>query len=1247
MRRYTFLLFIIIVGFSVSDVQKEFIKLNWTDHPDGHHTEHQGVSSFLYHTKFLETNSELPYYVRLYDRDKSGKNYQFIIENPVFEEIDTPKDGLSLGQIKNEIQVQTKLLKSGDIQKVELQIIPLKQDNGKLFRLKSFLLKRIPVVIQKSSSKQYEWKNESVLKSGKWIKISTNGKGIYKIPYSKLTEWGFPNPAQVNVFGSGGTVLPENPGDILYDDLNQNAVWRNKNNGEDCLFFYALGVTKWDYKKDNDLFEHKTNDYATKGYFFLSENVGSQKNVELLPEISAPATHTVTSFNEFALVENDLVNILPLGSGKRWFGEKFGNGTSRNFSFTVSDVDILIDAKINISVAGRSYQTSSMTVSTQNGTLGDIQFSKINTSSQYDKYADDNNEIFTQKISDGPLQVKLKYEALNSSAEAWNDYIELNYRRKLKAGNNAVFFRDIGSVGDGNIAEFNIENGSSAFKLLDVTNLNNVKEIPIHFSDNKIRVKRPAHELREYVIFNPEGNFPEPVFVEEVQNQNLHSLSTPELLIITHPQFITFAEQLAAFHRNYDGMSVELVDVNNIYNEYSSGIKSAVGIRDFIKMFYDRDNTLKYVLLFGDGSYDNKNIRPDSKNFIPTFQSNESLVPTRSFVSDDYYAILDDDESIYNGTIDLGIGRIPSSTTYEAELVVDKILRYYKSEALGDWRNTLCFIGDDGDGGLHMRQSEQLADIVNKDNKEFITDKIYFDAFTEEVTSAGERYPGVNAAINERVKDGVLVLNYVGHANDRFLAHEHVLDVSDINSWSNTNKLPIFVTATCEFSRFDADETSAGEYVLLNPNGGGIGLFSTTRVVYAESNFRLSKNFYNHIFTKNENGEHYRMGDVMRLAKLNTSGNINKRNFSLLADPALKLSYPKYQIITNSVNHQDATGMPDTIGALQKITISGYVADYFDNQLNNFNGEIIPTVYDKEVLMETLGNGGTNPVEFKVRENIIYKGRASVTNGNFTFSFVIPKDISYSVGEGKIVYYANNGTDDAHGAFENFLIGGSGSEISDNKGPDIQLFMDSPEFVSGDKTSKNPTLLAYLSDENGINTVGTGIGHDITAVLDNDYSNVVVLNQYYQADMDDYTSGVVQYPFKNLSVGWHTLKLKAWDVANNSSEVEIEFEVSGDFSIGAISNYPNPVSQYTYFVFEHNQSDATLKAIFDIFDQNGRRVDQFQSEVGSSGTKSNPVRWDLTESQIAITPGVYIYRVIVQNSDGVIASESGKMIVAR
>jgi hypothetical protein len=1242
MYKYLLLLLVFLLGFAVSDVHNEIIVLNWQENPGSHNGE---VLEFFENTDLSGNLAHLalPVYTRLYPLDNTNKVHRFNIDNLVFEEVSDSIKQLLAVEIPSKIEVNTSVLQSGSEKKIELQIIPLKEENGKIYRLKSFALRAAPDVYKKSVQ-AVNWKSESVLATGDWVKIRTMGKGIYKIPYSTLNDWGFSDPAQVGVFGSGGKMQSEDPGEINYDDLEECAAWTANNNGEECLFFYAPGITEWDVSTSGE-FTHHSNEYTTQGYFFVG-NTGTPKQPETLDNFSGEITHSTSTFDCLELIEHEKYNLLELGSGKRWYGDRFTNGGSKTYTFTITDPAEVVSAQLTVSGAARSFRSSHFSVAAEGTEAGTVPFRSVDTDETYGIYADSETTTMDVDLAEGGQEIWVTYNASNSSAEAWLDYLELNYRRNITVGDAPLFFRDSKSVGAGNVVEFQIANAGDATKVLDVSDVNNTKEINAVLNGTGLRFKQEASELKEYVVFNTTGSFPEPAFVEEVENQNLHAINTPEFLIISHPNFMSSAQELADFHRMQDGMSVEVVNVNDVYNEFSSGSKSATGIRNFIKMIYDRGNTLKYVLLFGDGSYDNRNIMGRGLNFIPTYQSSNSLDPLNSYVSDDYFVMLDAGESLSNGSIDLGIGRIPASTAYQAQLVVDKIKRYYEPEALGDWRNVVCVIGDDGDTGIHMRQSEQIADSLNSNHGEFITDKIYFDAYAEDVTPAGERYPDVNAAINERVEKGVLILNYIGHANNSFLAHEHVLEKGDINSWSNRNQLPIFVTATCEFSRFDADETSAGEEVLMNPNGGGIVLFSTTRVVTSGANFMLSRSFYRYIFAKDENGEHYRMGDVMRLAKSNLANGINKRNFSLLADPALKLSYPKYQVVTTSINGQDATISPDTIGTLEKITIDGYVADYFGNRIDDFNGEITHTVYDKEMDITTLGNGDDNrPLTFQVQNNIIYSGTTTVTNGNFSFSFVVPKDISYKIGSGKIMYYAQNGEEDAHGAFTNFSMGGEGSNIADNSGPEILLFLDSEDFQSGDKTGKNPTLLAYLSDENGINTVGTGIGHDITAVIDNDYSKVYVLNNYYQAEKDDYTSGSLQYPLNDLAVGKHTLSLKAWDVANNSSEVEIEFEITGDFIINKVSNYPNPIKDYTYFVIEHNQAGESFAAVFDIYNINGKLVDQFETEISSSGSTSNPVRWDLSESKIPLTQGVYVYQVFLKNNEGVIASKSGKLLV--
>jgi hypothetical protein len=1260
MKKYLFLLFIIFIGFAAGDVQKEFVVLKWENTV----VIENGIPVYselnFADSGFPDAESAIPVYFRIYNLNSQIHDYKFSIENAIFEEANVNTDIPGYDKIGNEIEIVTTKFQSRNIQQLQLFITTLKKEGDKLYMLKSFELKRIPVENKQAlKSVQaakgiYEWKTSSVLKQGKWLKIAVSEKGIVKIPYSKLVSWGFTDPAKVNVFGSGGIILSEDPGIINYDDLEQCAVWHDKNNGADCLFFYAPGTTEWTLDASSKFFKHRIDDYSTKGYFFLTNNVGNQKTAELLPALQQDATHIISSSDAYQLYEKDLENVLPLGSGKKWYGDKFKNSSVNNIDFNLTDIETTEQIKLRVSAIGRSFATSSMNVLVNQTDVGKLNFQRVNTGSQTSAYADEREGVFSANVTGSQARITLKYFAdkvnnsVDDNALAWLDFVELNYRQKLRFGNEALFFRDQTSVGNNNIVAFSIENYSTGSRVFDITNLNNVKEVPLNVNGNLAVAKRPANELAEYVAFNPNGNYREPELVGEVANQNLHALTTPEFVIISHPNFLNSANRLADFHRSYDAMSVEVVTTDQVYNEFSSGARSATGIRNFIKMFYDRDDKLKYVLLFGDGSYDNRNIKPGTKTFVPTYQSENSLVPVASFVTDDYFVILDAGESVYNGLVDLGIGRIPASTAYEAELVINKIQNYYSSEALGDWRNVVCFIGDDEDGNLHMSDSEKLADIVNLNHGEFITDKIYFDAYPQIVSAGEQKYPAVNDAINTRVKDGVLILNYVGHANERFMADERVLDISDVNSWSNAGNLPIFVTATCEFSRFDADDMSIGEYVLFNPVGGGIGLFSTTRLVFAYSNFLLSRSFYNFVFETDEKGNRYRMGDIMRLAKINTINTTNKRNFSLLADPALRLSYPKHKVVTTSVNGKDAANLTDTIKALQKVDIEGFVSDNSGGIINSFSGEMTVSVYDKETVVSTLGNNGESPFQFKVQENIIYKGKATVSNGRFSFSFVVPKDISYSIGQGKIMYYAQNNEVDAHGAFTGFKIGGLSDQIiTDNNGPKIELFMDSRDFISGGQTSKNPTLKAYLSDENGINTAGTGIGHDITAVLNGDYSNVLVLNNFFQSDINDYKSGVVSFPFKNLPVGKHTLTLKAWDVANNSSEAEIEFEVTGEFYIMEVINTPNPASDYTFFTFEHNQSDATLNVMIEVFDQAGRRVEYIVTQVGSGGTKSNPIRWNFNETRTLLLNGIYIYRVTAQNADGIYFSKSGKMMISR
>jgi len=855
------------------------------------------------------------------------------------------------------------------------------------------------------------------------------------------------------------------------------------------------------------------------------------------------------------------------------------------------------------------------------------------------QYADDKISNFNSVLTSKSAQIKINYSSLISTSEAWLDYVGINYQSNLSISSDVYFFRGKGAEGNVLVSEFVVNGANSSTKILDITNYLATTELPFVLTDGQAKFKSQSKTYREYVAFNPLGNIPSPEFAENISNQNLHGTEPPEMIIVSNKSLLSAANDLANFHKTTGQMSVQVYTPDIIYNEFSGGLPDPSGLRNFFRMYYDFGNasgkkTLKYILLMGDGSYDNRNIMAKNHNHLPTYQSENSLSPVESFVTDDYFVFLDESEGDFTGAIDLGIGRIPASTLLDAEVAVEKIKTYNRQETMGNWRNFVTFIGDDEDNNTHMSQAEQLANYVNANYPGFFSDKIYFDAYTQISSSAGEKYPDVTAAINQSVKNGTLIMNYTGHANEKNLAAENVLDISTINKWTNINNLPIFVTATCEFSRFDDNEMSAGEHILFNPYGGGVGLFSTTRLVYSGANFTLNSKFFRYIFSKDDNGDNLRLGDVMRLAKSSTNTGINQLNFSLLTDPAIRLINPNNNVVTSSINNIDVSMGTDTIRPLSLVKINGYITDSKGSKISSFNGEIIPTVYDKSMRVETLGNAGEKPMNYKLQNNIVYRGLASVTNGEFEFSFFVPKDISYKLDKGKILYYAYNESIDAQGYFDNFVIGGSSnSSITDNIGPEIQMFMNSESFKEGETVGASSVLIANISDENGINTVGTGIGHDITAILDGDNSNVMVLNDYFQADKDSYNTGKVVFSLTNLSEGEHVIVLKVWDVYNNSSEKEIRFVVRDDFRIETVSCSPNPMQQETSFTFTHNLPDESFDVDLEVFETSGTRVDKMSVKVGSVGTESLPIVWDPASRNVKMRSAVYIYRMIVTAGD--------------
>lgn len=1124
----------------------------------------------------------------------------------------------------------------------------------------------------------------SVLKDGTWFKLGITKDGIYKIGYDFLknklgVDPASTNPANIRLFGNGGGMLPFLNSVDRKDDLTENAIEVVDNgtvgvlDNQDYILFYGQGPDRWNLNSSNNKFYHQKNLYSDTTYYFLSTDFNDglfPKRIQSVNSSSLTPNVSVNSFNDYAFHEEDLRNFIK--SGREFYGEVFDLNLVQQYSFYFPNLTS-DTALIRTSFATRSPGIKSYTKYICNNNL--LYTDSIQTGTNYlDDYAYESNRSKSIiPIGSNNIDFSLQFIPSNSSCYGFLNYLEANVRRNLIFGvNNGVDqtqFRDVNSVGTGNLAQFTIANASSEMRVWNVTDPTTV----FQQLDNGVNgvFNASTDALNQYVAFGG-TSFYSPVFSERVVNQNLHALAQADYIIVANPLFIDEANRLAEFHRTKNNLTVNVALTNQIYNEFSSGSQDASAIRDFAKMFYDRAATLgtppQYILLFGDGSYNNKGNTSGSGNYIPTFQSVNSVSYINSYVTDDFYGLLDDNEGLCGNSekIDVGVGRFNCRNKEEAKVMVDKTITY-GSESLtntgncnsnttgvfGDWRNTLTFIADDEDGNLHLRQADSLGSFIFNNARQFNLDKIYLDAYEQVATPAGQAFPGATEAINRRMEKGSLLINYTGHGGEVGWAQEGVIDNSVILGWKNATRLPVFVTATCEFSRWDDPaRVSAGENVFLNSDGGSVALFSTTRLVYASFNEDLNNSIIRVMFTK-VNGEYPRLGDIYRISKTEPVNlNQNTRNFSLLGDPALMMAYPKYKVVATEMNGTPIAAYADTIGSLQKVTMKGTVTDNNGQKLTGFNGYLYPSVFDKPSSVQTLNNDAGSPkTNFVLQKNILHKGKASIVNGDWEFSFIVPKDIAYQYGVGKFSFYAENGVTDASGYNDSIIIGGSSSNnITDNDGPQVRLYMNDEKFVTGGLTNENPKIYAVVFDSTGINTVGNGIGHDITATIDGKIDPVYVLNDYYESDLNQYQSGKIVYPLQDLSDGRHTLKIKVWDILNNSTEANTEFVVaeSAELALKHVFNYPNPFTTNTAFYFEHNMPCEPLDVQVAIYTVTGKLIKTINKTTTCEGFRSENIAWDGRDDfGDKIGKGVYVYRLKVNTSDGLTASKTEKLVLLK
>lgn len=1212
-----------------------------------------------------------------------------------------------------------------------LRLRPVRRgpQSGQPERLISFDYRYTPTgagVAARGTASTRNYASHSVLQSGDWYKlgVAENGNsksGIYKLDKSALSKLGLPtslNPNNLHLYGNAMGILPQANSVFRPDDLTENEVLfvgnsDNMLDDNEYFLFYSPGAHTW--AAQGGMFRHRNNIYTDTAYYFVKVDARPGKRVTT--KAAVPATGQPTSITNFTyrdFYEHDLVNLLH--SGRNWVGEGFQAGSNKEFVLGgVSDLVANSPVRVATNLLASSSVGSSFQI-TLNGQGVGTQFIPNRSGQPYSPDAITTSETNQVSLSapGTELRLGLTYNSNDPGASGYLDFFDINAERLLKLNGAQMDFRTLTNVGPRAQNRYVFAGLPTGAVVWDVTNPRHPQAVTLDGGNSFIA---NSDTVREFVALQPGGDFSDhPVRAfGKVANQDLHALNstvgTPmvDLVIVTHPAFIAQANQLAAHRTTHDNLKVVVATPGQIYNEFGSGGQDVSAIRDFMKMLYDRAPAGKsmQLLLFGDASYDyksdpsnDKNAEPGwwktqrvpfktdadfdafNQNYVPTYESRESQSPysypgfygSASYSSDDFYALLDDNEgewdeqNIASELYDIGVGRLPVRmpkgelhNTTQAQQVVNKLIGYDASAAYGKWRNRITLMADDGNGNIFIDSnigSDGIANIIQSTAPVYNVHKVYLDLYAQQAVAAGQRSPDATRAIDQSVEQGSLIVNYLGHGGPKGMADEQIVTNASVLALRNPNNLTFFTTGTCDFSTFDnPDFTSAGEQSLIdNATGGAVGLFTTTRVVEAGLNAGLNQRYFNRVLQP-INGRMPNIGTIVMMSMNDfQAGGINNRNYSLLADPSMVLAYPKQTVLLDSVRQRIGKDWvnADTLHALSRIRLHGQLLN--NGTLNStFTGRAQVTIYDKPTTVKTLGNEPDDTsVPVSIQESVVYGGQADVVNGKFSLVFVVPKDINYQVGMGKISLYASDGTRsiDANG-YQPRLIGGAARNApEDNQPPRINLFMDSRAFAFGGLTGQTTTLLADLADENGINTTGTGIGHDITAILDHDPNKLLVLNESYVSSVGDFTSGNVKNLFKDLSTGPHSLTVKAWDTYNNSSEKEIEFVVAQDVKLALdhVLNYPNPFAHSTTFFFDHNQAGSepdNLDVQVQIFTVAGHLVRTLNAMVPSTVAHQQSISWngrDDYDDQLA--RGVYVYRLTVRSQrNNTVASKYEKLVI--
>ena len=1100
----------------------------------------------------------------------------------------------------------------------------------------------------------------SPLAEGDWVKIAVIEEGVYRLTTEDLQQMGFNtaniDPRNIQLWGNGGGMLPQGNNVPRPAGLQQNSIrvvgeadgqW---NQGDYILFYGQSADAPW-WSGDGDSLQYEHNIYSDTAFYFLTVATENGKRIAQ-SGFQAQGTDIHRSFRAFYTYEKDLVNIL--SSGRMWFGETFSASGERSRNFNIPTPGRQSgNVSVKSVVVGRSPAGTSFNLSLNGSTLG-----TQDTPSYPDQtYGDKGSlaeDIFEINGTEG-TELTLRYEYNGPSGSIGNlDYFTVEYPASLVWQNNQLMFSNVSEAGGLNMGVFELGQSPQNLNVWHMADVLNPVSLEISVVGSGSRFLLQESEATRLVAFTPETT-KRPVSFQSIANQNLWATHGADAIFVSHPSFIEEARRLADFRTTNDGLQVEVVTPGQIYNDFSSGKQDITAIRDYVRHQYlSGGKQLKYLLLFGDASFDYKKRLIVDHNFVPVYESRESLDRLFSHSSDDYYGFMDDDEGEWeerfdvNYQMEVGVGRLVVKSKQEAFDLVNKIIRYSSSAtSLGEWRKRIYFLADDGDFNIHLRHAEQLANYMDTAQSQYNIQKIYVDAFPQVTEGGNKSVPEATRTLKNAINEGAFIINFTGHGNESKWTEEDLFVEQMIGDFTNRVRLPLLVTATCEFGNYDNPlRFSGGEQILLYPDGGAIALITTTRPVTSNTNLPVNQAFYEHAFTKIE-GQHPRLGDIMKVTKNNSLAGPINRNFALLGDPTMQLAYPEYEIeLTNSA------GMPfehDTIKALGRYSLSGQITDLSGNRIPGFNGTLQLSVLDKPLEISTLGD--ENPVTtFLSRNSLLFKGEVTVSQGRFDLEFVVPKNISYKMGRGKVAMYAisEDLQVDAMGAEVDLFVGGSETNVpEDNTPPEVSLFLNDSSFVSGQSVPNNPMLLMGISDENGITLSRTGIGQQMQAILDDEIA--IPLSDFYIAAKDDFSRGMVRYPLGELEEGYHTLTTKVWDTHNNSTTTTVEFYVgnTAGITISSLQNYPNPMQNQTTFSFTHDRPGEALNVDLNIFSLSGEKVFGQSYFFDEAPQSIDEIAWDGNyENGGSVVNGIYIYEISIRSStDGVKTKAYKKLII--